>query len=42
MKLILRAGYHDYFVVTKDALFSMRHFRSERDDKRIDPKDTHQ
>jgi flavin reductase (DIM6/NTAB) family NADH-FMN oxidoreductase RutF len=42
MKPILRAGYHDYFVVTKDALFSMRHFRSEYATKRTGPKETNQ
>jgi flavin reductase (DIM6/NTAB) family NADH-FMN oxidoreductase RutF len=42
MKPILRAGYHDYFVVTKDALFSMRHFKSCRDDNRTGLKDTDQ
>jgi flavin reductase (DIM6/NTAB) family NADH-FMN oxidoreductase RutF len=42
MKPILRAGYHDYFVVTKGARFSMRFLGSERTDKRTGPEETDQ
>jgi len=33
MKPIMRAGYHDYFTVTKDTRFSMQHFKDKRSDK---------
>jgi flavin reductase (DIM6/NTAB) family NADH-FMN oxidoreductase RutF len=30
MKPIMRAGYHDYFFVSEDSRFSMRHFKRQR------------
>jgi flavin reductase (DIM6/NTAB) family NADH-FMN oxidoreductase RutF len=42
IKPILRGGYHDYFVATKDTLFSMRHFKSERANARTETKETDQ
>jgi flavin reductase (DIM6/NTAB) family NADH-FMN oxidoreductase RutF len=42
MKPILRAGYHDYFVATKETLFSMPHFKNERANARMDAKETDQ
>jgi len=42
MKPILRAGYQDYFVATKDTLFSMRHFKGERINARSDTKEVDQ
>ena len=39
MKPIMRAGYHDYFTATQETWFSMRHFKSERRDRAVVPKE---
>lgn len=39
MKPIMRAGYHDYFTATTETRFSMPHFKSDRRDRPVVPKE---
>jgi flavin reductase (DIM6/NTAB) family NADH-FMN oxidoreductase RutF len=39
MKPIMRAGYHDYFTATKETQFSMHHFKNNRRDRLVAPRE---